>query len=233
MQEAVSSIIQISGVLASAADSAKMPAAQGPGRHAASAAKPTKQTCPAPETASAALVSCIERACNPGAAGAVGPANAVALLRDVAILVQLGRSAVVLALNDLQQLFLASSGLLTQDVTDRVLLSSQDSHTHLQIPDSKQQDQHKHAVKQQKQWKRLHAMILRKLLFMLSWANELPATVYDSLHITVLDELQQQTELQKPDTHDNGLDLRSDSFVGSMLESEKHSLPHRPVIALL
>ena len=166
-----------------------------------------------PVSASEALLVCAERVCSPGVAGSVGRSTAVGLLHDVATMVKHGRSVVVLALTDLQGLFAASQ---------QVRKHSHETLLHVSKPTDGTANILRGKRKQHTARKQVKG-VLRKLHFLLSWANELAPSVYQSMLECVLLELQQhiasQTELQSSEQ----FNLNLDKFVQS-------ALTNRPVL---
>lgn len=63
---------------------------------------------PPPTSAAEAILDCLSRACRPSLCGPAGRGFAVSVLDDVQRLLQCGRPAVVCALTDLQQMFVAA-----------------------------------------------------------------------------------------------------------------------------
>lgn len=149
----------------------------------------------APLSASEALSKCAERVCSPAVAGCGGHFTAIGLLQDVAALVQHGRSAVVLVLNDLNRLFSESQGVFptsrTSANTDKQTVHVRQIQGCIQDPSGKPSSSRRDTAAAQKQLK----CILRKLRFLLSWANELPQAAYAGLLQCVVEELQQHASV--------------------------------------
>ena len=229
-------LLQVSGVLASTAsrNTNTQPKSK---KHAAEqqsdTAAASDTTGAMAESASEALNGCMERVCSPIIARSVGPANAVALLQDLASLMQLGRSVTILALNDVQLLFKASVGALTAVGTSKTAVQGTRQHE-LQdksgVGSVKQHQVYKHSKKLKNQ----HSLVLHKLVFMLAWANEQSDASYDDLHEKVLQEIQEHTcDLKSKSTHESLLNLQPESFVGSMLQQDKLSVQQKPIIETL
>lgn len=228
-------LLQVSGVLASTA-SRNTNTQPKSNKHAAQqrsdTAAASDTTSAMAESASEALNGCMERVCSPVVAGSVGPASAVALLQDLASLMQLGRSATILALNDVQLLCKASVGALTAVGTSKTAVQGTGQHE-LQDESGLGPVKHHQVYKHSKKLKNQHSLVLHKLVFMLAWANEQSDASYIDLHEKVLHELQEHTCDLKPKTHESLLNLQPESFVGSMLQQDKLSVQQKPIVETL
>lgn len=236
MQEAASTLLQVSGVLAFAANirkpqpKSKSHAAVAPTDIAATPNLPVL-----PQTASEAVNGCVERLCSPAIPSGAGPAAAVALLQDLACLLQLGRSGTILALNDVLLLFKASMCALSAVGTSKTELSSTKSTGQAGSKEvaKSQQAQDRHVNKHHKQVKNQHSMVVHKLRFMLAWANEQSDSVYDSLLDPVLQEVQEHGLVVGLKERSSVLNLQPESFVGSMIQADKVKQHQKPVIQTL
>lgn len=222
MQEAVSILLLVSAVLSSAATSkpqqkSKSGAAVEPNDKAASAQMHVMTT-----SASEAMSGCMERVCRPAMAGHVGSTTAVALLHDLAVFMQLGRSATVLALNDVQRLFDASIVDLPAVANDRIAKDT----------DVVDQAKHQHVQKHLKRVRAQYLMVQHKVGFMLAWANELSDLTYNGLHDAVLNEMHEH-EVPQAKEPNSLFNLQPESYVGSILQSDKLSLQQKPKIQTL
>ncbi|PSC72297.1 zinc finger HIT domain-containing 2 isoform A [Micractinium conductrix] len=106
--------------------------------------------------AASVLLACVQRACRPPVGGAELRGFAVSVLSDVAAMLRLGRAVVLTALMDTSRL----------------------------VEAARQQLEGGGEGGRSKQCKELRRRLVaaeRKLLFLLSWANELPAEGYDRL----------------------------------------------------
>ena len=183
-----------------------------------------------PSTASEAFLQCIERVCSPAVAGAVDRATAVGLLQDVTTVVKHGRSVVVLALNDLQKLFITGQDCLAHRGMSMAVVPASATQaaaavqlTHRKSSQTKPTPSKKHNAAKVK-----IRGTLQKLHFLLSWANELSGTVYADLSQAVIGELKHHSStLSVPE---QTLDLPiSDPFVKSFMQQQSYS-QQRPVI---
>lgn len=223
MQEAVLTVLQVSSTLQAAAGQK----VSGTHRqHSQSLQTPSAMS----STASEAFLQCIEQVCSPAVAGAVGRATAVGLLQDVASVVKHGRSVVILALTDLQRLFMASQDCPAHRGTTMAIVPASITQaatavqpTHKKLPQTK-------AIpsKQPSAAKVRIRGALQKLHFFLSWANELSGTVYADLFQAVIEELKHHSStLSAPDqTPDLPI---FDPFVKSTMQQQS-SQHQRPVI---
>ena len=236
MQEAASTLLQVSGVLASAANSRKpQPKSKSHAAVAPTDIAATPNLPVLPQTATEAVNGCMERVCSPAIASGAGPATAVALLQDLARLLQLGRSGTILALNDVQLLFKASMHALSAVGTSKTELSSTQSTGQAgskEVPKS-QKGQDRHVNKHHKQVKSQHSLVVHKLLFMLAWANEQSDSVYNNLFDAVLQEVHEHGLVAESKEPSSVLNLQPESFVGSMIQADKAKQQQKPVIQTL
>ncbi len=197
--------LQVSSTLEAAADSSKTKSCQS-GTSDKQAAPPA-----VPISASEALLACAERVCSPAVAGSVGRSTATGLLHDVATMVKHGRSVVVLVLTDLQRLFAASQHVPSQKPASTAQKMPEMLQQQAQIALSANNQKGTSRIKRQAKG------VSRKLNFLLSWANEMPASVYIEVLQSVVEELQQHAfvlpEHQEPDQNQ----LKLDTFVQSTL----------------
>ena len=209
LQEAAMTALQVSSTLAATANVISVPFSQPRHRKPEEGAPPPAM----PISASQALLECAEKVCSPGVAGCVGRSTAVGLLQDVATMVKHGRSVAVLALHDLQRLFAASQNSLIESKkladVDQILPELQ------QAPSQRKARTVTATKKDIDKAKKQFKAVARKLHFLLSWANELPSSVYQELLQCVVEELKQHSlVLAEP----QGIDMPSlDPFVRSTL----------------
>ena len=96
MQETASTVLQLSAVLAST-----------PTSNAAQQAQSSQASSPA-TSAEEVVLHCLEGACHPAVLGQASRGTAVGVLQDMATMLALGRSILLLALTDLQRLLAAA-----------------------------------------------------------------------------------------------------------------------------
>lgn len=227
MQEAVSSVLQVSSTL-QAASSQKASGAHG--QHS----RPSMgQTMPSalPSTASEAILQCTERVCSPAAAGAVGRATAVGLLQDVATVVRHGRSVVVLALHDLQRLLITSQDCLAPSGTSPVVPETTiQGATAMQLTHNQVSQAKPAASRKPSAAKAKLRGALQKLHFLLSWANELSGTVYADLFQMVVTEVKHHSSTLSVPEQTAALSI-SDPFVKSTMQPRTSARVHQhPII---
>lgn len=212
--------LQVSSTLeaASSSSASKLKQQQGSlaGAQAASLAPPV--------SASEALLQCAERVCSPAVAGFIGHSTAIGLLQDVASLVQHGKSAVILVLNDLRNLFAASQVAFANSRQPASMDRTADvRHAQGCTPGHKSVFGNSNKAVAKKQVK----SVLRKLHFLLSWANELSSSVYSELLQSVVAEIEQHAFVQ-PESHSPD-QLKLDPFVQSTL-TNRAALIHKPLV---
>ena len=97
MQETASTVLQLSAVLT-------------PATTPSAAQQPQSSPAPGPVATSAeeVVLHCLEAACHPAVLGRAGRGTAVGVLQDVATMLALGRSILLLAMIDLQRLLAAA-----------------------------------------------------------------------------------------------------------------------------
>ena len=139
--------------------------------------------------------------------GPPGRSAAIGLIKDAATIVQHGRHVVILVLQDLYNLFTLAQEQnqleRQQAVTDQQLTHQQQTH--------KSRQKHGVTVKGSK-------AILRKLHFLLAWANELLDTIYADMTQAALDEWQQHTSTLTEAKSSNQLDI--DPFIQATLTNK-------------
>ncbi|KAL3138319.1 hypothetical protein ABBQ32_006128 [Trebouxia sp. C0010 RCD-2024] len=219
-QEAVASVLQVSSTLQASAT----PITSGSRRQLSHSSERQAVQAAMPGTASEAFLQCIERVCSPTVTGALDRATAIGLLQDVATVVKHGRSVVVLALYDLQRLVLASQDCCAHGGMSTAVVQTQ-------LPATDKQSQTQKSFKSTKKVSAAKARIrgvLQKLRFLLSWANELPGTVYADLGQAVVDELKHHSSTLSVPKQKSEL-LISDAFVKSTMHQHSSSPPY-PVI---
>ena len=209
-------MLQVSSILRSSASQAASRIRQKQKQQAN-----TALTSAMPGTASEALLQCIQHACSPASADAMSRASAVGLLQDVATLVKIGRSVVVLALHDLQRLVSASQSSFEQHSRPTAITAADT----ISSPSTAVQPMHKQSSLQHhsKLGRRSSvakvqaAAVERKLHFLLSFANELSSTSYTDLLEVVAHELQHHNATLEQPPQDSRLDI-SDPFVKSTVQ---------------
>ena len=226
MQEAVLSVLQVSSTLQAAAGQ------KASGAHCQHGQSLQRQAMPSamPSTASEAFLQCIERVCSPAVAGAVGRATAVGLLQDVATVVKHGRSVVILALTDLQRLFMASQDCLAHRGTSTAVVPASTTQAATTVQHTLKTLPQTNAIPSKKPGAakaRLRGA-LQKLHFFLSWANELSGTVYADLFQAVIDELRHHSSTLSAPEQTPDLPI-FDPFVKSTMQQQS-PLHQRPVI---
>lgn len=226
MQEAVQSVLQVSSTLQAASRQKES------GAHCQHSPSTERQATPSvmPSTASEAFLQCIERVCSPAVAGAVGRATAVGLLQDVATVVKHGRSVVVLALNDLQRLFMTSQGCLTHSGTSMAVVPviATQAAAPVQLT-HKESSQTKSTPSKQRSAAKIKIRgALQKLHFFLSWANELSGTVYADLFQAVIEDLRHHSSTLSVPEQTPDLPI-FDPFVKSTMQQQS-SLHQRSFI---
>ena len=97
MQETASTVLQLSAVLAST-----------PTSNAAQQAQSSQASSPVATSAEEVVLHCLEGACHPAVLGQASRGTAVGVLQDMATMLALGRSILLLALTDLQRLLAAA-----------------------------------------------------------------------------------------------------------------------------
>lgn len=223
LQEAALVLLQVSTALSSTANS--KPKQQGKS-HATVSPQDRPAMHGLVSSASEAMSGCIERVCSSAVGGNVGPASAVALLQDLAVLMQLGRSAVVLALNDVQRMVSASIDGLKAIAMNKAAMSTNETQQAgsagmLMAEQIRQQRENK----RMKQSKAQQTQVLHKLVFMLAWANELSDTVYDNLFNTVMLEMQEHSSILQSQESTNLFSLQPETYVKSMLKFDQSKMP--------
>lgn len=175
-----------------------------------------------PVSASEALLQCAERVCSPAVAGFVGHSTAIGLLQDVASLVQHGKSVVILVLSDLCNLFAASQDVLANGRQPASMDRTSDvRHTQGRTPGHNRSNKDSAVAKKQVK------SVLRKLHFLLSWANELSSSVYNELLQSVVAEIEQHASVQ-PESHSSH-QIKLDPFVQSTL-TNRAALSQKPLV---
>lgn len=226
MQEAVLSVLQVSSTLQAAAG---RKASGAPCQHSQSL---QMQGMPSamPSTASEAFLQCIERVCSPAVAGAVGRATAVGLLQDVALVVKHGRSVVVLALCDLQRLFMTGQNCLAHRGKSMAVVpaSATQAAAAVQLTHKKPAQTKSTPSKKYNAAKPKIRGVLQKLHFLLSWANELSGSVFADLSQSVIEELKCHSSMLSVSEQTPDLPI-SDPFVRSTM-LQQSSLHQRPAI---
>ncbi|KAL0030868.1 hypothetical protein WJX77_010687 [Trebouxia sp. C0004] len=215
-QEAAMTALQVSSTLEAASSSSLAKLKQQQGSLAGAQTAPQAP----PVSASEALLQCAERVCSPAVAGFIGHSTAIGLLQDVASLVQRGRSVVILVLNDLCNLFAASEDVLANTRQ----LASMDKTSDVQNTQGRTSGHNRAFGKGNKDSavnKKQVKSVLRKLHFLLSWANELSLSVYNELLQSVVAEVEQHASVQ-PESHSSD-QIKVDPFVQS-------TLPNRAVL---
>ena len=225
MQEAVMSVLQVTSTLQAAASQSTSGT-----RHQHSHSSERQAVSSAlPSTASEAFLQCIERVCSPAVAGAVGRATAVGLLQDVATVVKHGRSVVVLALTDLQRLFISSQECLAHSKSTAVVPASTTQRaTAVQLTRRRRSQTQSTPSNKPSAAKAKIRGALQKLHFLLSWANELSGQIYADLFQAVIEELKHHHSTLSVPEQISDLPI-SDPFVKSTMQQQS-SLPQHPVI---
>ncbi|KAA6430017.1 MAG: hypothetical protein FRX49_00448 [Trebouxia sp. A1-2] len=221
-QEAAMTALQVSSTLEAACSSSASQLKQQQGSLAGAQAAPRAP----PVSASEALLQCAERVCSPAVAGSVGRYTAIGLLQDVASLVQNGKSVVILVLNDLRNLFAASQDVLANgrqpasvDKTSDVRHTQGSTPRHNGVLGTSNKD----SAVAKKQVKG----VLRKLHFLLSWANELSSNAYNELLHSVVAEMEQHASVQPESRSSDHIKL--DPFVQSTLTNQA-ALKQKPLV---
>lgn len=211
--------LQVSSTLeaASSASASKLKQQQGglAGAQAAPLATPV--------SASEALLQCAERVCSPAVAGSMSHSTAVGLLQDVASLVQHGKSVVILVLNDLRNLFAASQDVLSNGRQSASMDRLRHIQGHAPGHNCVFGNSNKGSAVAKKQVKH----VLRKLHFLLSWANELSSSVYNELLQSVVMEMEQHASVQ-PESRSSD-QIKLDPFLQSTL-TNRAALMKKPLV---
>ena len=162
-----------------------------------------------PASAAEALSGCAENVCSASVTGPAGRTAAIGFIKDAATIVQHGRHVVILVLQDLYNLFTLSQEqmqLQRQQAVTNQPLTRQQPH--------KSQQKHGVITKGSK-------AILRKLHFLLAWANELSDTIYADMTQAALDEWQQHASTLNEAKCSNQLDI--DPFIQATLTNKVES----------
>jgi hypothetical protein len=215
-------VLQVSSTLEAASTSSASKLKQQQGSLDVAQAAPLAP----PVSASEALLQCAERVCSPAVAGSIGHSTAIGLLRDVASLVQHGKSVVILVLNDSRNLFAASQDALSNGRQPASMdKASGVGHTqgHTSGHNCVFGNSNKDSAVAKKQVK----SVLRKLHFLLSWANELSSSVYNELLQSVVAEIEQHASVQ-PESHSSD-EIKLDPFVQSTL-TNRAALIQKPLV---
>ena len=220
-QEAAMTALQVSSTLEAASTSSASKLKQQQCGLAGAQAAPLAP----PVSASEALLQCAERVCSPAVAGFVGHSTAVGLLQDVASLVQHGKFVVILVLNDLCNLFAASQDVLANGRQPASMDRNSDvRHTQGCTPGHNRSNNNSN--KETAVAKTQVKSLLRKLHFLLSWANELSSSVYNELLQCVVAEIEQHASVQ-PESHSSH-QIKLDPFVQSTL-TNRAALSQKPL----
>ncbi len=221
-QEAAMTALQVSSTLEAASSSSASNLKQQQGGLAGAQTAPQAP----PVSASEALLQCAVRVCSPAVAGFIGHSTAIGLLQDVASLVQHGKSVVILVLNDLRNLFAASQDVFASGRQPASMDRTSDvPHTQGCTPGHNRVlgNSHKDSVVAKKQVK----SVLRKLHFLLSWANELSSGVYHELLQSVVAEMEQHASVQ-PESRSSD-QIKLDPFLQSTL-TNRAALIQKPLV---
>ena len=194
--------LQISGVLALTANSAQATSKDQCNAHHNSKAAGQIMThaTQVPMSAAEALSACAERACSP-ISGSMERSTAIGFMKDTADILQHGRSVVILALNDMSKLLTVS-----QKQADPVKAVSRGT--------CQEQSSWVHSIKGPSLLKKEVRACLRKMHFLLAWANEVPTGTYESLTAAVLFEWQQHAGMLTNRDH-----LALDFSIGPHIEA--------------
>ena len=221
-QEAAMTALQVSNTLEAASSSSASKLKQQQASLAGAQAAPLAP----PVSASEALLRCAERVCSPAVAGFIGHSTAIGLLQDVASLVQHGKSVVILVLNDLRNLFAASQDVLA-NTREPASMDRTSDVQHTQGCTSGRNRVFGNSNKDSAAAKKQVKHVLRKLRFLLSWANELPSSVYNELLQSVVVEMEQHASVL-PESHSSD-QIKLDPFVQSTL-TNRAALLQKPFV---
>ena len=135
----------------------------------------------------------------------MGRATAIGFMKDTAAILQHGRSVVILALNDMSNLFTASQKQADPSKAVGRCITCQE------------QSQWAPSTMSPNLLQKESKACLRKLQFLLAWANELPIGTYESLTEAVLSEWQQHAGTL---TDHTASDISIDPYVQATLTND-------------